>query len=43
MMSMVINYQTDDMNKFKKIAMALYNKVDFIKVDGKINMEIIKR
>lgn len=33
----------DDMNHFKKVAMALHKKAYFIKVDGKINMEAIKR
>lgn len=33
----------DDMNNFKKVAMAMYKKAYFIKVDGKINMEVIKR
>lgn len=33
----------DDMNNFKKVAMALYKKAYFIKVDGKVNMEVIKR
>lgn len=31
------------MNNFKKVAMAMYKKAYFIKVDGKINMEVIKR
>ena len=33
----------DDMNNFKKVAMALYKKAYLIKVDGKVNMEVIKR
>lgn len=33
----------DDMNNFKNVAMAMYKKAYFIKVDGKINMEVIKR
>lgn len=33
----------DDLKNFKKVAMALYNKAYFLKENGKINIEIVRR